>query len=112
MVISCWVNGCSNRADQSRSLGFYSIPSVRENEGEFTKSLTEERRILWISNINRKDAPTKYSKICSDHFLKGKPASMYHRSDPDWAPTLNLDGAMTPTKSVLKKKKIETDSKR
>jgi hypothetical protein len=33
--------------------------------------------------------------------VSGKPASMYHRSDP----TLNLDGAMTPTKSVLKKKK-------
>ena len=72
MVISCWVNGCANRADGKDKKGFFSIPAIRENEGDFTKSLTEKRRRLWLANINRRDFPTKYSKICSDHFVSGE----------------------------------------
>lgn len=72
MVVSCWVKGCSNRADRSVKRGFYSIPVVREKEGDFTRKLSEDRRRQWLANINRKDAPSKYSKICSDHFIHGK----------------------------------------
>ncbi|XP_052260820.1 uncharacterized protein LOC127864990 [Dreissena polymorpha] len=112
MGVSCWVKGCCNGADNSVRRDFYSIPTVRENEGDFTKTLSEDRRRLWLANINRKDAPTKYSKICSDHFINGKPSSMYERSNPDWAPTLLLGEDLTPSKSLKKEKKIETNKKR
>ncbi|XP_052271768.1 uncharacterized protein LOC127872475 [Dreissena polymorpha] len=103
--------GCCNRADNSVRRGFYLISTVRENEGDFTKTLSEDRRRLWLANINRKDAPTKYSKICSDHFINGKLSSMYERSNPDWAPTLLLGEDLTPSKSLKKEKKIETNKK-
>ncbi|XP_053383764.1 uncharacterized protein LOC123562971 [Mercenaria mercenaria] len=111
MVVSCWVKGCSNRADNSVRRGFVSFPAVRENEGKFTKKLSEDRRRQWLANVNRKDTPSKYSKICSDHFVHGKPSSMYDRSNPDWAPTLLLGENLSPRKSMKKEKKIETDKK-
>lgn len=79
-------------------MGFFAIPKIREHEGDFTKALTEDRRRLWLKNINRKTEPTKYSKICSDHFITGRPASIYERSHPDWAPTLKL-GETKPQKN-------------
>ena len=71
MVVSCWVKGCVNRADGLTKRGFFSIPAIREKEGDFTKQLTDDRRRQWLANINRKDAPSKYSRICSDHFVNG-----------------------------------------
>lgn len=72
MVISCWVKGCTNRADGKSQLSFFKIPKIRETEGEDTRILSEERRRVWLANINRKDAPSLHSKICSDHFITGK----------------------------------------
>uniref|UniRef100_A0AAV2KDQ1 THAP domain-containing protein 1 n=1 Tax=Knipowitschia caucasica TaxID=637954 RepID=A0AAV2KDQ1_KNICA len=112
MVCSCWVPGCTNRANGTDKVGFYSIPSVRVHEGDFTKSLSEERRRLWLASVNRKDEPTKFSKICSSHFITGHPSSMYERSNPDWAPTLKLGEMLTPTKSQKKQAEIETKQKR
>ncbi|KAH3855091.1 hypothetical protein DPMN_097652 [Dreissena polymorpha] len=36
---------------------------------------------------------------------------MYERSNPDWAPTLLLGEDLTPSKSLKKEKKIETNKK-
>ncbi|KAG1695932.1 hypothetical protein GQR58_006430 [Nymphon striatum] len=112
MVISCWVKGCSNRLDGKVKRGFYSIPTVRTFEGEDTQKLSDERRRLWLSNINRKDTPSKYAKICSDHFVHGKPANLFDRANPDWAPTLKLCDNISPRKFVKKVKQVETDIKR
>ena len=43
--------------------------------------------------------------------FSGKPSSMYERSNPDWAPTLLLGEDLTPSKSLKKEKKIETNKK-
>ena len=43
--------------------------------------------------------------------ITGKPADLYSRSHPDWAPTLKLVD-LTPRKSVKKDSKIKTDLKR
>ncbi|XP_060607928.1 uncharacterized protein LOC132760059 [Ruditapes philippinarum] len=112
MVVSCWVKGCTNRRDSSIQRSFHSIPKVREHEGVKTKELSIERRRLWLANINRKDQPTDSSKICSDHFVTGKPADLYDKPNPDWAPTLNLTDTLTPSKSERKKQRVETDRKR
>jgi len=29
-------------------------------------------------------------RVCSRHFVSGKPASLYSTNDPDWLPTLNM----------------------
>ncbi|XP_061843561.2 uncharacterized protein [Nerophis lumbriciformis] len=98
MVISCWVNGCTNRRDGSVQRGFFSIPKIRHNEGEQTRKISEERRRLWLASINRKEEPSQHSKICSDHFVTGNPAALYDRANPDWAPTLKLSAKLTPKK--------------
>lgn len=112
MVNTCWVKDCTNRADDSVKRSFYTIPVVRKFEGEQTKTLSEERRRTWLANINRKDLPSKYSKICSDHFIQGKPADLYNRTHPDWAPTLKLCNLSGPFKSKKTIKTVEKDMER
>ncbi|KAL3856493.1 hypothetical protein ACJMK2_011244 [Sinanodonta woodiana] len=112
MVNTCWVKDCTNRADDSVKRSFYTIPVVRKFEGEQTNTLSDERRRTWLANINRKELPSKHSKICSDHFIQGKPADLYNRSHPDWAPTLKLCNLSGPFKPKKKIKAVETDMER
>ncbi|KAL3883598.1 hypothetical protein ACJMK2_029923 [Sinanodonta woodiana] len=75
MVNFCAVFGCENRADQQ------------------TLQLSEERRRMWLSKIGRSDIKISnfpYTRVCSDHFVSGKPADLYDKLNIDWAPTLNL----------------------
>lgn len=93
MVNFCAVINCSNRADRNKDKSFYRLPSVITNEGEEMKKITEDCRRKWLENIKRSDIkPTNYqhTRVCSDHFIKGKPAHRRMVNDPDWAPTLNL----------------------
>ena len=78
MVNTCWIRGCKNRADDDeKKRSYFSIPKIREHEGEQTKELSKERRRKWLANIKRKAEPSKYSKICSDHFIGGKHHCIY-----------------------------------
>ena len=84
----CFVNGCNNRyAGKGSAISFYSFPAIISNQGDKTAQFSTERRQAWIAAINRKDAPTKYSKICSDHFITGRPSALYDTTNPDWKPT-------------------------
>ncbi|XP_062593212.1 uncharacterized protein LOC134254688 [Saccostrea cucullata] len=92
MVHTCVVHGCRNRSDDPEKRKFFTIPAVRTTEGERTKELSEQRRMLWIARIYRKDfQPSKYSKVCSDHFISGERADLYDFANPDWAPSFNMN---------------------
>ncbi|CAL9691906.1 unnamed protein product [Knipowitschia caucasica] len=112
MVVSCWVNGCSNRAGGSVKLGFYSIPIIRLHECEKTKLLSEQRRRLWLAKINRQETPSKHARICSEHFVSGKPSDLFDQNNPDWAPSLKLAGCLTPRKSESNLKKATGSTNR
>ncbi|XP_053364859.1 uncharacterized protein LOC128534455 [Clarias gariepinus] len=112
MVVSCWVNGCTNRAGGPIKYGFYSIPIVRHHEGEQTQRLSDERRRLWLARINRKEDPSKYSRVCSVHFVNGKPSDLYARANPDWAPSLNLSRILPPRRSARQKQQSKVTVKR
>ena len=44
-----------------------------------------------MNNIRRADLDgKKFVWACSDHFVTGKPAALFQKSHPDWAPTLCL----------------------
>ena len=74
MVNSCCVVGCTNRASLGSDIRFCVIPAIMLHQGEKTKQLSQKRRDLWISRINRKGwTPTANSRVCSIHFYKGKP---------------------------------------
>ncbi|XP_048589803.1 uncharacterized protein LOC5503578 isoform X2 [Nematostella vectensis] len=47
----------------------------------------------WLANIARKDLDDKKAentRVCSNHFISGKPADIMGTTNPDWAPTVNL----------------------
>ncbi|XP_065884562.1 uncharacterized protein [Dysidea avara] len=87
MPHNCCVINCRNRGSSS----FYRIPAVLTNQGEKTQELSANRRRLWITQIKKKNwEPTVSSRVCSLHFLSGKPSTLYDVTNPDWLPTLNM----------------------
>ena len=54
--------------------------------------MPRRRRSGFLAAIRRADLTEKIlsnDRICSRHFLSGKPASLLEESSPDWLPTLN-----------------------
>ncbi len=72
MVLTCCIVGCHNRGTRDK-VSFFRIPSTPgTNDTAEAVSLIAERRQRWISKINRKDwLPSKYSRVCSEHFISG-----------------------------------------
>ena len=58
--------------DGEKFLSTIIISAVIEHQGEKTFELSSKRRQEWIARINRKDwVPSKYARVCSDHFVEG-----------------------------------------
>ena len=51
-MVLCLVFGCGSRSDRDKRIGFYRLPSVVSNKGEFEEELTTERRQKWIKAIS------------------------------------------------------------
>ncbi|XP_068166667.1 THAP domain-containing protein 1-like [Antennarius striatus] len=109
MVNSCAVFGCTNRSTRDRK-SYYVLPSVITNQGDQTKELSEKRRRQWIANLRRTSfTPSRHTRICSDHFISGKPAPLYDTTNPDWAPTLRMgDASLEPHKDKKNLEAAET----
>ena len=85
--------GCSKRSGRDKDVSFYRVLVIIRNEGELTEELTTERRRKWISAISRDDITEKKmenDRVCSSHFVSGKPTSNWDKFNVDWVPTLNL----------------------
>ncbi|XP_036450011.1 uncharacterized protein LOC118824142 isoform X2 [Colossoma macropomum] len=91
-MVCCVVYGCSNNSNNNQNgVSFHGFPAVRRREGTEAEELSQRRRNLWIERINRENfQPSRYSKVCSRHFVTGKPAYGMLESHPDWAPSLHL----------------------
>ena len=93
-MVLCVIPGCGNRTGRDQGVGFYRIPAVVTNKGEFEEKLTAERRKEWIKAISRGDTEEKQvlesERVCGKHFVSGKPAPYWNRYHDDWIPTLNL----------------------
>ncbi len=78
------------------------------NKGEAVQELTRKRRAGYFSAIQRSDLTQKIvsnDRICSRHFISGKPAALEDQNNPDWLPTLHLghSKAMTAKKAEATK---------
>ena len=86
--------GCGSRSDREKGIGFYRIPSLTTNKGEFQEELTTERREEWIKAISCGDTESKdmlkSKRVCGKHFVSGKPAPYCDKHDMDWVPTVQL----------------------
>ncbi|KAK3804127.1 hypothetical protein RRG08_015701 [Elysia crispata] len=117
MVTTCWVKGCKNRAGINQ-VSFFRFPRRPEN-----------RRKVWIENIIRHQChpkmgedtkenpglaklkePTKNDRVCSDHFITGKPSN--DPLHPDYIPSLKMIPTKTPTRitrGTVRKKRATLD---
>ena len=90
-TIPCFVNGCLNRAGNKEDpKSFFRFPKVLIHQSEDVHELSAIRRSAWIKAVGRKREPSKYSRICEDHFIGKKPAKLQDMEHPDWVPTLLL----------------------
>jgi len=113
MVICC-VNGCHNRSDRSPTEGvsFFGLPTVYQGPDENLRQQTSDRRALWLVRVDRREISAG-ARVCSEHFVRGKPAPVTATNDVDWAPTLKLSDT-SPSARICspptKKRKLSAGS--
>ncbi|XP_040064774.1 uncharacterized protein LOC120838778 [Ixodes scapularis] len=97
-MVNCAVFGCSNRSHKkagssnSDTVRFFRFPAVITTSCCKTRDLSTARRREWIRRVNRADLKdaTPFHRICSVHFVTGKPSALFDPNHPDWAPCLLL----------------------
>ena len=102
-MVICAVVGCSKRSDRDKDVSFYRIPKIRTGRGKQELELTTKRRTGFVAALSREDLTSSgldQARICSRHFICGRPASLYDELNPDWLPTQNL-GHNKRNESVL-----------
>ncbi|KAJ8970894.1 hypothetical protein NQ314_000981, partial [Rhamnusium bicolor] len=71
---------------------FFRIPSIYGPNRKINE-LAQRRRQMWINAIKRADlteTKIKYGRVCSKHFLTGKPSSLNDENNPDWVPSKGM----------------------
>ena len=92
-MVLCMVLGCSVRSGRDKNVSFFRVPAVVKDRGEQEEELSHERRMMWISAISREKLTEKIlcnDRVCSKHFVSGRPSPLWDKHNVDWVPTLNL----------------------
>ena len=103
-MVICVVVGCSKRSDRDKDVSFYQIPTIRTGRGERELELSTKRRAGFLAAVSRENLTEnslEQARICSRHFISGKPASLFEELHPDWLPTQNLGHSKISKKRVL-----------
>ena len=79
MPVSCCAVNCTNRFAKGSLVKFFVFPA------------DPERRKRWIVAVSRdKWLPSKYDRLCSAHFVSGRPSTV--PDDVDYVPSVFTDG--------------------
>jgi len=96
-MVQCAVVGCKKDSSHDHDVSYYRFPAITNRYGERYEwaeyELRKKRRAGFIAAIQRKhvsDEAINNLRICSRHFISGKPAGMHDVTNPDWLPTLYL----------------------
>ncbi|XP_055539430.1 uncharacterized protein LOC129726579 [Wyeomyia smithii] len=89
MVLNCFVPGCRSYGSDVQ-VKFFTFPTPRTNVKEETQKLMMQRRTKWITACLLDRNPKPYHRICSRHFVSGKPATLKDACNADWVPNLYL----------------------
>ena len=106
-MVRCIVVGCNNNSGQGSGKSFYRIPKVVVGRSLREEELSRRRREGFIAAISRADLTSSCSqtlengRICSDHFISGKPAPLFDETSPSWLPTEKLGHEKVTRKRVL-----------
>ena len=89
MVLKCSVSSCPSTDDEYK---LFQIPAINIMAKGIVRRRAERRQKLWkkASGLPESIVIRRYHKICSRHFVHGKPASQSDYRNIDWLPTLNL----------------------
>ena len=116
-MVICAVISCSARSERDKWLSFHRFPVLTKRFGEKDFELRKKRLDGYLAAISREDIDPKLIKehdyrICSRHFVLGKPAKLYKINSPNWLPTLHLghtkQSAQTTSSSTVSVKRYET----
>ncbi|KAK3913398.1 Zinc finger protein 771 [Frankliniella fusca] len=121
-MVNCSIDGCKSRVGRDK-ISFYGIPAVLTRQCELTMELSERRRKCWFERIYRSSFDEanlpRYTRVCANHFVTGKPSALFDVANADWAPSLNLgetSSCLTRSKgkgyqkqSKMRRKKQERD---
>ncbi|XP_018563730.1 uncharacterized protein LOC108905382 isoform X2 [Anoplophora glabripennis] len=89
MPTKCSVNGCENY--YSKGVPFFDVPSpIKYKFCSKKAELSKKRRKLWLDAMGLTNDSSDVLRICSKHFITGKPAALEKTRDDDWIPTLQM----------------------
>ncbi|XP_037560062.1 uncharacterized protein LOC119466118 isoform X2 [Dermacentor silvarum] len=98
-MVNCAVFGCNNESrrktdsgENTKKLSFFSVPNVVRWQCSQTLEISTKRRAEWFRRLYRGDINTDatHYKVCSEHFVSGRPSYLMDLTNPDWAPSLHL----------------------
>ncbi|XP_037508339.1 uncharacterized protein LOC119384115 isoform X2 [Rhipicephalus sanguineus] len=98
-MVNCAVLGCNNESRRKADCGenttkvsFFSVPTVVRRQCNQTLEVSTKRRAEWFRRLNRGYINTNatHYKVCSEHFVSGRPSYLMDVTNPDWAPSLRL----------------------
>lgn len=72
----CSVYQCTNRSNRNKDKRFFRIPrEILSHRGDKTRDILKRRRAKWLANLSllTKGVESRHARVCSDHFVKGKP---------------------------------------
>ena len=88
-MVNCIVVGCGSKSGKHQ-VKFGCVRKIIVNQGDEHEELKRERRGLWISAISRDDTESENildsERVCSRHFVSGKPAAVWDKYNIDWIP--------------------------
>ena len=86
-LLSYWVHKAF------RTVSFYRVPKVIHNKGSRLAQLSRRCREGFIAVLPHADLSERVidnNRVCSRHFLSGRPAEIEDDLNPDWLPTQHL----------------------
>ena len=106
-MVVCIIAGCTKRTGRDKDVKFFRIPTIRAGRSDPKElELSIRRRQGYLAAISRYDLTndaleSSKIKICSRHFIFGKPAALFDETHPDWLPTFNLEHSTLDASTVL-----------
>ena len=99
--------GCCRRSDRSEEgVTFFRIPSIRSRSEE-EHELSKKRQAGYLGAIKKDLSGYDLSqvRICSRHFISGRPAYFNDTLSPDWVPSQNLSATSSSNEIVCGQQK-------
>lgn len=113
-MVNCAVYGCKSKSWTKRNdacanatpVKFYSVPTVVRGQCTRTRQVSTRRRAEWFRRLHRADIDTtaRHYKVCSKHFVSGRPSYLMDETNVDWAPSLFLGYNTHPVEARSQKR--------